>query len=92
MLIGTFLNPQERRAIRGLAACRRNNGDRRGAVDELKKVLEISKETGDYTGDADALGTIADLLTELGDLEEAGMYYDRYIKSLATEVSSDIED
>lgn len=42
-------------------------------------MLEISRETGDRVGDADAYGTIADIYTDIGDLELAAKYYDLYI-------------
>jgi len=72
----------ERRAMRGLAAAKRLQGDLRGSVADFKAVLQISQEIQEYTGDTDALGTIADLLTELGDIEEAGKYYDMYLYQL----------
>ena len=62
---------QMRRATRGISASRRGLGDGKGAIEGLKRVLEISKEIGDYTGDTDALGAIADIYTEIGDLENA---------------------
>lgn len=36
----------------------------------------------DYTGDTDALGTLADLYSEIGDLETAGNYYDMFIANM----------
>jgi hypothetical protein len=33
-------------------------------------------------GDADAYGTIADCYTDMGDLEKAGVYYDKYIERM----------
>ena len=73
---------QMRRATRGISASRRGLGDGKGAIEGLKRVLEISKEIGDYTGDTDALGAIADIYTEIGDLENAGKYYDLYLDAL----------
>jgi len=35
----------------------------------------------------DALGTIADMYTEIGDLENAGRYYDLYLAALNDEVA-----
>lgn len=72
----------ERRAMRGLAAAKRLQGDLRGSVADFKAVLQISQDIQEFTGDTDALGTIADLLTELGDIEEAGKYYDQYLDQL----------
>ena len=45
-------------------------------------MLEISKEVGDHRGDEDVNGTIADILTGLGDFTEAAKYYDQYIQGL----------
>jgi len=80
---------QERRAIRGLAAAKRLQGDVRGAIADFKEVLNVSKEMQEFTGDSDALGSIADLYTELGELEEAGKYYDMYLIQLQRD---DLED
>jgi len=49
------------------------------------QVLSISVEIDDYIGDADALGTIADLYTELGDYEKAAEYYDKYLEKCVSE-------
>lgn len=82
---------QLRRAMRGLAACRRLGGDKLGAIEDLELVLTLSKDMDDSTGDADALGAIADMYTELGDLEKAGSYYDRYIKVLTSDSSGKVD-
>jgi len=79
----------ERRAMRGLAVARRAQGDRTGAIADLQAVLALSKAMGEYTGDTDALGAIADLYTELGELEKAGAYYDQYISALKGEATVD---
>jgi len=75
----------EKRAVRGLAAASRLNGDRRSAIKHLERVLALSRATRDHVGDADAFGTIADLYTELGAFEKAAEYYDRYISRMATD-------
>ena len=80
-----------RRATRGLGAAKRMMGDRQGAIAALKDVLTISTELMDSTGDMDALGAIADLYAELGDLENAGRYYDLYLNQMNDE-TVDIED
>ena len=36
----------------------------------------------DNSGVADALGVIADIYTDKGDLDSAGRYYDRYISAM----------
>lgn len=45
----------------------------------------ISREIEDTTGDTDAMGTLADLYTEIGDYEEAAKWYDKYIRNLGKE-------
>ena len=77
---------QTRRATRGLAASKRGLGDRKGAIAHLKEVLEMRKTVGDAAGDTDALGAIADIYTELGDLENAGKFYDLYLDALNSEM------
>jgi tetratricopeptide (TPR) repeat protein len=79
---------QTRRATRGLAASKRGLGDRKGAIQNLKEVLEMRQLVGDAAGDTDALGAIADIYTELGDLENAGKYYDLYLDALNNEMMS----
>ena len=78
---------QVRRAVRGLAASKRGRNDYKGAIAGLKEVLSISDQLGDHVGDADALGSIADMYTEMGDLENAGRYYDMYLDALNKELS-----
>jgi tetratricopeptide (TPR) repeat protein len=77
---------QARRATRGLAASKRGLGDGKGAVFQLKRVLEMRASVGDAAGDTDALGAIADIYTEMGDLENAGKYYDLYLDALNREM------
>lgn len=73
---------KERRAVRGLAAACRQTGQLRQAIAHLERVLDISRTIGDYVGDADAYGTIADLYTDLGEFERAAEFYDRYISRM----------
>ena len=77
---------QTRRATRGLAASKRGLGDGKGAIVHLKEVLEMRQAVGDAAGDTDALGAIADIYTEIGDLENAGKYYDLYLDALNKEM------
>jgi tetratricopeptide (TPR) repeat protein len=63
----------------GAGAPRPKQGQYRAAIKHLERVLEISKEMAEFTGDADAYGSIADCYTELGDFESAAAFYDRYI-------------
>lgn len=72
----------ERRATRGLAAAARLQNQPQRAIEHLKRVLEISKEVGDHRGDEDVNGTIADILTGLGEFAEAAKFYDQYIQGL----------
>lgn len=73
---------RERRAVRGLAATARMTSQPRQAIKYLEWVLDISKETGDHVGDADAYGTIADIYTDIGEFEKAAEFYDKYIDSM----------
>jgi pentatricopeptide repeat protein len=57
-------------------------GQYRQAIKNLERVLEISTEMQEYTGDADAYGTIADCYTDLGEFEKAAMFYDKYIECM----------
>ena len=52
------------------------------AIKHLERVLDISREMGDFVGDADAYGTIADIYTDLGEFEAAAAYYDKYISRM----------
>jgi len=45
-------------------------------------VLAISEREGEDSGNTEAFGAIADCYTELGELEKAGQYYDKYIARL----------
>lgn len=76
---------QERRAMRGLAAAARLQGQFKTAIRHLQRVLEISKEMQEYTGDADAYGVIADCYTDLGEFEKAAEYYDKYLDRMNRE-------
>ncbi|KAG7672640.1 putative Protein FLUORESCENT IN BLUE LIGHT, chloroplastic [Nannochloris sp. 'desiccata'] len=76
---------RERRAVRGLAAASRLSNQNRQAIKYLERVLEISSETGDHVGDADAYGVIADIYTDIGEFEKAAEYYDKYISQMNTD-------
>jgi pentatricopeptide repeat protein len=54
-------------------------GQYRTAIKNLEQVLSISGQMQEFTGDADAYGTIADCYTDLGEFEKAAMYYDKFI-------------
>jgi len=87
LMLAKFLRNKvaERRAVRGLAAASRLQGQYQSAIKHLQRVLEISREMGDHVGDADAYGTIADIYTDMGDLEAAAKNYDKYIDAMATD-------
>jgi tetratricopeptide (TPR) repeat protein len=72
----------QRRATRGMAASSRMQGNNQSAIKHLKNVLKLSKELGEYTGDADAYGSIADIYADLGDFDQAASYYDQYIQRM----------
>ena len=57
-------------------------GDHRQALEYMYQVVQISEKNADMTGLGDAYGVIADLLTEMGDYQEAGQFYDRYIDTM----------
>ena len=63
------------------ASCQRQ-GKYREAIGFHKIVLETSAARGTQSGVTEAYGAIADCYTELGDLEEAAKYYDKYISLL----------
>ena len=66
-------------------------GELSDAIKYREEVLDISKAIKDYTGDMDAVGSIADMYTELGDLEKAGEYYDMYLSKI-NDASVDYDD
>ena len=80
-----------RRAVRGLGATKKAMGEFQEAIKYMEEVLDISKAIKDYTGDMDAVGSIADMYTELGDLEKAGEYYDMYLSKI-NDASVDYDD
>lgn len=62
---------------------------RQGKLQEAIKyhslVLALSKREGEESGNTEAYGAIADCYTELGDLEQAAKFYDKYIARLETD-------
>ncbi|RRT53324.1 hypothetical protein B296_00048680 [Ensete ventricosum] len=76
---------EEKKAARGLGASLQRQGKYREAIKYYSKVLEISKRTGEDSGITEAYGAIADCYTELGDLERAAKFYDKYIARLETD-------
>lgn len=73
---------EEKKAARGLGASLQRQGKFREAIKYHSMVLAISKREGEGSGNTEAYGAIADCYTELGDLERAGIFYDKYISLL----------
>ncbi|KAL4355974.1 protein FLUORESCENT IN BLUE LIGHT, chloroplastic [Arachis hypogaea] len=73
---------EEKKAARGLGASLQRQGKYRDAVKYHSMVLAISEREGEDSGNTEAFGAIADCYTELGDLERAGQFYDKYIARL----------
>ncbi|KAK9726870.1 hypothetical protein RND81_05G242600 [Saponaria officinalis] len=76
---------EEKKAARGLGASLQRQGKYREAINYHKMVLAISKRVKETSGNTEAYGAIADCYTELGDLENAGKFYDKYIARLETD-------
>ncbi|CAN0877729.1 Protein FLUORESCENT IN BLUE LIGHT, chloroplastic [Linum grandiflorum] len=76
---------EEKKAARGLGASLQRQGQYREAIKYHTMVLEISKREGEECGNTEAYGAIADCYTELGDLEQAGKFYDDYIARLESD-------
>jgi tetratricopeptide (TPR) repeat protein len=72
----------QRRAMRGMAASSRMQGNNQSAIKHLKSVLALSDTMKEYTGDADAYGSIADIYADMGDFDRAASYYDQYIQRM----------
>lgn len=76
---------EEKKAARGLGASLQRQGKYKEAINYHSMVLNISKVTGEDAGVTEAYGAIADCYTELGELEKAGKFYDKYIARLENE-------
>jgi tetratricopeptide (TPR) repeat protein len=57
-------------------------GNNQQAIKHLQSVLAISEQLKEYTGDADAYGSIADIYADMGEFEKAAKYYDNYINRM----------
>ncbi|XP_074268248.1 protein FLUORESCENT IN BLUE LIGHT, chloroplastic-like isoform X2 [Silene latifolia] len=73
---------EEKKAARGIGASLQRQGKYAEAIKYHKLVLAISKRAKETSGNTEAYGAIADCYTELGDLENAGKFYDKYIARL----------
>ena len=58
-------------------------GDLRLAIRSLQYCLELSQALDEHGSDSDILGDIADVFTDLGDLEQAGQFYDKCIAAMS---------
>lgn len=68
-----------------LGASLQRQGKYREAIKYHSMVLQISEREGEYSGSTEAYGAIADCYTELGDLERAARFYDKYISRLESD-------
>lgn len=62
--------------------CVRAQGNLSVAIKHLERVLKLSDSMKEFTGDADAYGSIADIYTDLGEFEKAAVFYDKYIQRM----------
>ncbi|XP_029123129.1 protein FLUORESCENT IN BLUE LIGHT, chloroplastic isoform X2 [Elaeis guineensis] len=76
---------EEKKAARGLGASLQRLGRYKEAIKYYSKVLEISRQEGDDSGSTEAYGAIADCYAELGELERAAKFYDKYIGRLESD-------
>lgn len=58
----------ERKALRGLGAAHQQLADYPKALDAMMEVLKISEKMEDQSGISDAIGVIADIYTDKGDV------------------------
>jgi tetratricopeptide (TPR) repeat protein len=72
-------------ALHSPGASLQRQGKYKEAINYHSMVLNISKMTGEDAGVTEAYGAIADCYTELGELEKAGKFYDKYIARLENE-------
>ncbi|KAB2020817.1 hypothetical protein ERO13_D07G090325v2, partial [Gossypium hirsutum] len=77
---------EEKKAARGLGTSLKRQGKYQEAIKYHSMVLVISDREGEDSGNTEAYGAIADYYTELGDLEKAGILYDKYIARLETDL------
>jgi len=75
----------ERKALKGIAAAASRLGYTAKSLEMTKKVLDLALEHKDMAEITDNYGKIADLYTELDQLESAQTYYDLYFNALDNE-------
>mmetsp|Transcript_9174 Transcript_9174/g.22117 ORF Transcript_9174/g.22117 Transcript_9174/m.22117 type:complete len:316 (-) Transcript_9174:160-1107(-) len=78
------IGPAARAVLRLLARAYAGMEMFREAVGCLEQSLAVSIEMEEFSGDADVFGEIADLHTQLGNLELAAEYYDRCIAAIGS--------
>lgn len=71
-----------RKTYRGLGAAYQLEGKNKDALECMQKVLKLCEEHNDLESKGDTLGVIADIYTDLGEIELAAKYYDDYIQML----------
>lgn len=71
-----------RKTYRGLGAALQLEGKNKDALECMQKVLKLCEEHNDQECKGDTLGVIADIYTDLGEIELAAKYYDEYIQML----------
>mmetsp|Transcript_13708 Transcript_13708/g.43340 ORF Transcript_13708/g.43340 Transcript_13708/m.43340 type:complete len:155 (+) Transcript_13708:329-793(+) len=76
LLEGTGDLDLKRKCVRGQGAALERLNRAAEAVQRYKEVLSLSQQLKNTTGDVDAIGSIADCYTAMGDMEEAAKYYD----------------
>ncbi|KAF6174289.1 hypothetical protein GIB67_040782 [Kingdonia uniflora] len=76
---------EEKKAARGIGASLQRLGKYKEAIQYHSMVLSASERVGEDSGNTEAYGAIADCYTELGELDQAGNYYDKYIARLETD-------
>lgn len=78
-------NPNNGVAFHSSGASLQRQGKYKEAIKYHSMVLNISKMNGEDSGVTEAYGAIADCYTELGELEKAGKFYDKYIARLQSD-------
>uniref|UniRef100_A0A7S0RSJ9 Protein FLUORESCENT IN BLUE LIGHT, chloroplastic n=2 Tax=Pyramimonas obovata TaxID=1411642 RepID=A0A7S0RSJ9_9CHLO len=71
-----------RKTYRGLGAAYQLEGRNKDALGCMQKVLKLCEEHNDQECKGDTLGVIADIYTDLGEIELAAKFYDEYIQML----------
>mmetsp|Transcript_38705 Transcript_38705/g.65165 ORF Transcript_38705/g.65165 Transcript_38705/m.65165 type:complete len:323 (+) Transcript_38705:69-1037(+) len=78
-----------RKCYRGLGAASQLAGNNKEALKHMQRVLALCEEHNDQACKGDTLGVIADIYTDLGEIEKAANYYDEYITALYNQEQSE---